>query len=392
MWNRATFLKTMDHKLRKIFLIYREQTVLLPPHPDPLPHGGRGDRAGTQARSFRLGGEGIKKEPVQYSLSRRRGEGGGVREGRQGAFPYLRKRVFSLWVGLALAALVLGGCAAKQDPFGQQVQRINDVSIQGEQWFSKGNLPRASRDFSRALTMSRSVDYPQGAAQQLNNLGAVALEKGDLQQAADFFTQAYNLNSAQKQWVAASINQANLATVAQKIGDPPAAARRLQAAQEAAQQSQAPPALGRVYLQWASFYLDQNDPAAAADFLNRAQPLATTPELKGTLAHHGGRLALARGDTAQALEQFNQALNIDRSILDRAAMGGDLFFLGEVFKTRGDLSQAWDYYVRAFDVFAGLGRKSQMLKCLERLREVNLKGRLGRPLERFEKLTKPSPS
>lgn len=298
----------------------------------------------------------------------------------------------SRWIGLGLAALVLGGCAAKQDPFAQQVQRINDVSIQGEQWFSKGNLKRASRDFSRALTMSRSVDYPQGAAQQLNNLGAVALEEGDFKKAQDFFTQAYNLNSDQKQWVAASINQANLATVAQKTGNPAEASRHLQAAQDAAWLAHAPPALARVYLQWASFYLDQNDPASAETFLSRAQPLATTPELKGTLAHHLGRLALARGDTGQALERFSQALTIDRSILDRSAMGADLFFMGEVFKSRGDSSQAWDYYARAFDVFAGLGRKSQMLRCLKQLQEVNLQGQLGHSLERFEKLTKPSPS
>ena len=296
------------------------------------------------------------------------------------------------WLGLGLAALAVGGCAAKPDPFGQQVQRINDVSIQGEQWFSKGDLKRASQDFSRALTMSRSVDFPQGAAQQLNNLGAVALEKGEVKQAREHFTQAYQLNSAQGQWAAASINQANLATLAQKDGNSGEAAQHLQAAQDAAWQAHAPRALARVYLQWASFYLDQNDPASAEDFLNRAQPLATTPELKGTLAHHLGRLALARGDSGLALERFTQALSIDRSILDRPAMAGDLFFLGEVHQTRGDLSQAWDYYVRAFDVFAGLGRKSQMLRCFKQLQEVNQKGQLGNSLERFEKLTKPSPA
>lgn len=296
------------------------------------------------------------------------------------------------WAWLGLAALAVGGCAAKQDPFGQQVQRINDVSIQGEKWLSQGNLKRASRDFSRALTMSRSVDYQQGTAQQLNNLGVVALEEGDVKKASELFTQAYNLNYEQQQWAPASINQANLATIAQKAGNPGEAARHLQAAQDAAWLAHSSKALARVYLQWASFYLDQNDLALAEDFLNRTPPLATTPELKGTLAHHWGRLALARGDTGQALERFTQALGIDRSILDRSAMAGDLFFLGEVYQTRGDLSQAWDYYARSFDVFTGLGRKSQMLRCFKRLQEVNQKGRLDNSLERFEKLIKPSSS
>jgi tetratricopeptide (TPR) repeat protein len=296
------------------------------------------------------------------------------------------------WTLIGLAALLLGGCAAKQDPFGQKVQQISEVSIAGEQWFSRGDLKRASRDFSRALTMSRSVDYPGGTAQQLNNLGAVALEEGDYPKARDLFTQAYHLNCNQQQWEAASINQANLATVAQKTGAPEEAARHLGAAQEAAQLAHAAPALGRVYLQWASYYLDQNDLAAAADFLTRAKPLATTPELKGTLAHHGGRLALARGDTSQALDLFDLALAIDRSVLDRSSMAADLFALGEVYQTRGALSLAWDYFVRAFDVYAGLGRKSQMLKCVQHLQAVNVQGRLNHSLERFKKLTQPSPS
>jgi tetratricopeptide (TPR) repeat protein len=220
----------------------------------------------------------------------------------------------------------------------------------------------------------------------------VALEEGDFQKARDYFTQAYFLNQERQQFAAASINQANLATVAAKQGKPEEASQHLRAAQDAARQSRSQQALGRVYLQWASFYLDQKDPASAQDFLTRAQPLATTPELKGSLWHHQGRLALARGDTGQALDRFSQALSIDRSILDRAAMAADLFSLGDVYQARGDLPQAWDNYVRAFDVYAGLGKKAQLSRCLQRLQEVNRQGGMGHSLERFEKLANPSSS
>jgi len=303
-----------------------------------------------------------------------------------------RAPFLSRWAWLGLAVLLAGSCAAKADPFGQQVKRIDEVSIAGEELFSRGDLKRASRNFSRALTMSRSVDYLPGAAQQLNNLGAVALEEGDYPKARDYFTQAYNLNQERQQFAAASINQANLATVAVKQGQPAEASQHLLAAQDAARQSRSAQALARVYLQRASFYLDQNDPAAAQDFLTRVQPLATTPELKGTLFHHRGRLALARGDTGQAVEMFTQALRIDRSVLDRAAMAADLFYLGEVYRTRGDLAGAWDNYVRAFDVYAGMGRKAQLAKCLKRLQEINREGRMGHSLERFEQLSQANPS
>ena len=303
-----------------------------------------------------------------------------------------RAPFLSPWARLGLVVLLAAGCGAKPDPYGQQVQRIDEVSIAGEESYSRGDLKRASRNFSRALTMSRSVDYLPGAAQQLNNLGAVALEEGDYPKAREYFTQAYNLNRERQQFAAASINQANLATVAAKQGKPGEASQHLLAAQDAARQSRSSEALGRVYLQWASFYLDQNDPASAQVFLTRAQPLATTPELKGTLFHHRGRLSLARGDTGQALEMFTLALIIDRSILDRAAMAADLSRLGEVHQTRGDLAQAWDNYVRAFDVYAGLGKKAHLSKCLERLQEINRQGQLGHSLERFEKLAHPKTS
>jgi tetratricopeptide (TPR) repeat protein len=303
-----------------------------------------------------------------------------------------RAPFLSRWLWIWLVALLVGGCADKQNQFGQQVQRINDVSIQGEKLFSQGDLKRASRNFNRALSMSRSVDYPQGAAQQFNNLGAVALEQGDFEKARDLFTQAYNLNLEQRQWATASINQANLATVAQKEGKRGEASRHLLAAQDAARLAGSSPALGRVYLQCASFYLDQHDLAATQDFLNRARPLATTPALRGTFYHHWGRLSLARGDTAQALAMFSAALETDRAILDRAAMAGDLLYLGETYQNRGDLAQAWDYYARAFDVYAGLGKKPQLANCLKRLQEVNLQGRLGHSLKRFELRAQPSPS
>jgi tetratricopeptide (TPR) repeat protein len=220
----------------------------------------------------------------------------------------------------------------------------------------------------------------------------VALEEGEYQQARDHFTQAYHLNQGRQEWAAASINQANLATVAVRQGAPEAASVHLLAAQDAARQSRSPQALARVYLQWAGFFLDRRDPAAAQDLLNRTQPLATTPELKGALLHHRGRLALAQGDTGQALELFALALKTDRAILDRAAMAADLFYLGEVYQTRGDLTQAWDNYVRAFDVYAGLGKKTQMSRCLKQLQAVNRSGGLGHSLERFEKLANPDPT
>jgi tetratricopeptide (TPR) repeat protein len=180
--------------------------------------------------------------------------------------------------------------------------------------------------------------------------------------------------------------------VAQKEGNLEEAWKLLQAAQEAAQKSNSKEAAGRVLSRWASFYLDQKDAATAAVFLQQAQGLAVTPALKGAVAHQWGRYYLAQGNTEEALAQFNRALKADREVLHRAAMAGDLFSLGETYKQRGEFSQAWEYYSRAFEVYAGLSQKTQMQRCLEHLKEVNSQGGLGHSLERFEKHPKLKPS
>ena len=286
-------------------------------------------------------------------------------------------------VGLAL--LILTGCHAKYDPYKLQVQQAQGLSLQGEQSFSQGDLHQASKNFSRALEVSRAVDYPRGVARELNNLGAVALEQGDLKKARELFSQAWEINQFQQQWSDGSVTQANLATVAQKAGKWEEAAQHLQLAQDAAASSRSIPARGRVLIRWASFYLDQQNYAAAATSLDEAKKLATTLSLKGAWAYQKGRLALAQKNTSDALPLFHQALTYDRQVLDRSAMAADLLSLGEAHQLRGEMSQAWDYFSRAFDVYFSLGKKASLSRCLARLEEVNTQGQLGNSLTRFQK-------
>jgi tetratricopeptide (TPR) repeat protein len=303
-----------------------------------------------------------------------------------------RAMCLSTWGALGLVILLLTGCGAKYDPYGQQVKRADELSVQGHQSFSQGNLTKASKDFTRALDTSRSIDYSTGVAQLLNNLGAVALEQGDLPKAKKLFTQAWEINQSRQNWSDASVNQANLATVAQKAGEWGEAAQHLQRAQDAAQWARSKTAQGRVLLRWASYYLDQQNLASAADSLQQAHKLAKTSSLKGSLAYQRGRLLMAQGNTSEAISSFCQALFFDRPILDRTAMAADLFSLGEVHQLRGEMSQAWSYFSRAFDVYAYLGKNAQTSRCLARLQEVNSQGGLGHSLARFQKQAQLTPA
>ena len=289
------------------------------------------------------------------------------------------------WALLALAAMLLLGCGGARDPYGQQVQKVTKYTDRGDEWFSKGDLKRASKEFQRGLELSRSVDYQTGEAVQINNLGAVALEQGDLPRARKLFSRAWQINQNQENWTAASTNQANLATVAAKAGDKAGVTQHLTLAEKAARRSGSKAALGRIFIRWAAVSLDQLDFGGAEAYLNLAKPLAKTTALKASVAHQRGRLALARGDTWAALNYFTLALERDREVLDRAAIAADLFALGNTSRLRRDWSKAFDYYARAFYVYASLGRKARLQDCLTRLREANQEGALNQSLERFEK-------
>ena len=76
-----------------------------------------------------------------------------------------RAMSLSTWGVLIFTICCLSGCGGKSDPYGQQVKRADDLAVQGQQSLSQGKLTRASKDFSRALDTSRSIDYPAGVAQ-----------------------------------------------------------------------------------------------------------------------------------------------------------------------------------------------------------------------------------
>ena len=294
------------------------------------------------------------------------------------------------WFAILLVVVFLGGCGGPGSPFTKQVDKVEIYSDKGDEWFNQGDLPRATREFDRALTLSRSMDYQPGVARQLNNLGAVALEQGDLTLARELFTRAWEVNRSRESWAEASTNQANLATVAQQAGDQEAVFRHLTEAEDAARWSKDKDALARAYVRWSGFAIDRLDFSGAESYLKLAKRLARTPALKAAVAFQQGRLALARSDAPGAALHLTRALEGDRWLQDRAAMAADLYYLGEAYRLRRNWLQAFHYYTRAFDVYASLGRQARLQECLTRLKEVNQEGYLNQPLERFEKHLKAS--
>jgi len=286
---------------------------------------------------------------------------------------------------LCLLGLLVLGCARRPDAFGRQVNRAMESSFQGQELLSEGKDRRAEKAFTKSLEINRSIDNPVGTARQLNNLGVVAMTRGDLAEAKKLLQQALFINQEFGDAAGAAINLANLATLAQKNKNIPQAESYLQEARNLARQSGSAKVRGQVLCQMAGLALDQQDPATAAVLLEEARPLARELEVKGSWNYQQGRIFLTRGDTVKAMSAFQDALAADRHILNRLGMGADLQGLGQVWEEQGDFSRSFLYYSRAFELYAVTNNREKALFLLDTLRRLNKTGRLGLSLKPYEK-------
>ena len=257
-------------------------------------------------------------------------------------------------------------------------------SSQGQELFSEGRDQRADKAFGKSLEINRSIDNPIGTSQQLNNLAAVALTRGDLPEAKKLFKQALFINQELGNASGAALNLANLATAAQKEKNLAMAEGYLQEARDLARQSGSAKVKGQVLCQMAGLALDQQDLGTAAMLLEEAKPFAREAEVKGSWNYQQGRVFLARGDTVQAMSAFQAALAADKNTLNRPGMGADLQGLGRVWEERDDLSKAFLYYSRAFELYTVTNSREKAKLCLDTLRRLNQAGRLGLSLKSYE--------
>jgi tetratricopeptide (TPR) repeat protein len=293
-------------------------------------------------------------------------------------------QVIRLATTICLLTISVWGCARPPDPFGRQVNRAMEASLQGQEFLSEGKGRRAERAFAKSLEINRSIDNPLGSAQQLNNLAAVALTRGKTDEARKLLQQALFINQGVGDAAEAAINLANLATIAQKGGNLPKAEGYLQEARDMARLSGSAKVKGQVLCQMAGLALDQHDPGTAAVLLAEARPVGQEAEVQGAWNYQQGRLMLFRGDSVKALDSFQKALAADRSILNKTGMGADLQGLGKVWEDQGDFLQAFLYYSRAFELYASTNSQEKAQLCLDALRRVNKSGGLGRSLKPFE--------
>lgn len=228
-----------------------------------------------------------------------------------------------------LCCLAFGCGAAKPQlvDLRHEAVRLND---EGYQYYRESRWRLAHLKFNEALKLNRLIDCRTGIASNLNNLGAIAQEQGNLADAERYYRDALTiqLENGDGDGICEALN--NLGTVY-------AAQGRLAEAASLYQQ-----ALGYV----------------------RSQP--RSPLLALTLMHQGD-VARHQKKYPQALDLYQQALAIDAKGRDHEGQAVRWGRLGRTYLEMSDYAPARRYLEMSLQEFRRLQRTNGIVDALDSL-------------------------
>jgi tetratricopeptide (TPR) repeat protein len=204
------------------------------------------------------------------------------------------------WLWLLVFLLGCGGPAKTTVDLKKQAISLNEA---GYQYYRESRWHLARQKFEQALTYNRLIDRRSGIAANLNNLGAIAREQGDLEQAVTYFQEALAVNRELHDAAATCETLNNLGLAYQSQG-------RLREAN-----------------------------AAYLEALEAAGPLPPGPLLALTLTHLGD-VARTHKDYTAALNYYYQALPADAAAKDRRGQALRQERLGRTFVDLQDFERA----------------------------------------------------
>jgi tetratricopeptide (TPR) repeat protein len=237
-----------------------------------------------------------------------------------------------LWL-LCCLVIGCGGAAKSRLPdLRPEAVKLND---EGYQYYRESRFLLAQNKFAQALKLNRLIDHRPGIASNLNNLGALAQEQGNLEEARKYYQEAL--------------------TIQREVGD-------------AGGMCEALNNLGTVYAGlgcWAEakdLYLEA---------LGYARLLPPGPLLALTLTHQGD-VARHQGELQQALSLYQQALSIDAAKKNRAGRAVRWGRLGRTYLDLMDFASAHRYLLMALEEFRRLEMTNGIIDALDGLTTLAL--------------------
>jgi tetratricopeptide (TPR) repeat protein len=236
------------------------------------------------------------------------------------------------WLWVLVFVLGCGGPATTAVDLKQQAIFFNDA---GYQYYRESRWNLAKDKFEQALAYNRLIDRREGIASNLNNLGVIAQEQGDLKEAVTYFQEALAVNRELQAPAGLCETLNNLGLAYQSQG-------RLREAETA--------------------YLEA---------LENARQLPPGPLLALSLTHLGD-VARAHKDYMLALNYYHQALKTDEGAKDRRGQAMREGRLGRTFLDLKDYDRATMYLKQALGDFRHLQDTDGIAAALKGLTLVAL--------------------
>jgi len=213
---------------------------------------------------------------------------------------------------LCLLACLTAGCAKRKTRLPDLRTEAVKLNDEGYQYYRESRWQLARSKFNQALNLNRLIDHRPGIAANLNNLGALAQEQGNLVDAARYYQEALSIQ--------------------RQIGDPAGVCEALN------NLGTAYAGLGR-WPEARDLYLEA---------LGYARQLRPGPLLALTLTHQGD-VARNERDYARALDLYREALTIDQARKNRAGMAMRWARLGRTYLDLSDYVAARTHLLAALE-------------------------------------------
>nr|BBJ47668.1 hypothetical protein SAVMC3_02970 [Streptomyces avermitilis] len=234
----------------------------------------------------------------------------------------------------------------------------------------RGDLNTAHQHHEQALTLYQHTGNRLGQALALNNLGNVARERGDLDTAEQHHNQALTLyrQAGSRFGQASALDR--LGMVAKESGDLDNAEQHhnqaLNLYQQIGHRSGQVAALGNL----GNVARDRGKPESAKQYYEQA--MASFQQIgdrsgQATALDHLGKLARDRGDLDTAEQHHNQALALFQQIGHRSGQATALDNLGHVAEDRGDLNTAMQHFEQSLALERQTGDRLGQAHALDNL-------------------------
>jgi tetratricopeptide (TPR) repeat protein len=264
--------------------------------------------------------------------------------------------------------MLLGlGCASA--PTGEDLKsQALSLNDEGYQYYRQSRFNLAQEKFSQALKINRFIDRRVGIASNLNNLGVVALEQEDPQQAVVHFREALEVNRelGGPAGLAETLNNLGLAYLT--LGRVKEARQVYQEALDQAQQLPPGPLLALSLTHLGDVALACHDYDLALNYYHRAYLANRSPRDQAAHRERLGRLFLEMQDYGRADAYLQEALQAFRRLQDTNGIADTLKDLTRLALAQGDRAAAALNGKLLLEIYQARGQEQEAKKLEDLLK------------------------